>query len=159
VFVCSPIIFEVLYGGNHDLPTQLDGLASGVYSWSLYAHLRQQCHNSKLVTFQKRLLKVLKCYDFLWVQRRHSCSPAGSFTNCVMTLYLLKVNLQTFLSIPITPKRQILICDTCCKRTISIRECHIMDVRFSVVTDILLLEVKVMLSLWPSRRHVGRVEE
>jgi hypothetical protein len=33
------------------------------------AHLRQQCHNSKLVIFQKNCLKVLKCYTFLWVQR------------------------------------------------------------------------------------------
>jgi hypothetical protein len=46
------------------------------------------------------------------VQRRHNCSPAASFTNCVMTLYLLNVHLQTFLSIPITPKCQILSCDT-----------------------------------------------
>jgi len=38
------------------------------------------------------------------VQRRHNCSPAASFVNCVMTLYLLKVHLQTFLSIPITQK-------------------------------------------------------
>ena len=29
------------------------------------AHLRQQCHISKCVTFQERLLKVLKCYNFL----------------------------------------------------------------------------------------------
>jgi len=28
------------------------------------AHLRQQCHNSKLVTFQEKLLKVLKYYIF-----------------------------------------------------------------------------------------------
>ena len=46
------------------------------------------------------------------MQRRHNCSPAASFANCVMTLYLLKVHLQTFLSIPITPKCQILTCDT-----------------------------------------------
>jgi hypothetical protein len=46
------------------------------------------------------------------VQRRHNCSPAASFTNCFMTLYLLKVHLQTFLSIPVTQKCQILICDT-----------------------------------------------
>jgi len=76
------------------------------------ACLRQQCHNSKCVIFQERLLKVLKCYNFLWVQRRHNCSPAVSFTNCVMTLYLLKVHLQTFLSIEITQKCQILSCDT-----------------------------------------------
>jgi len=46
------------------------------------------------------------------VQRRHNCSPAASFTNCVMTLYLLKVHLQTFLPIPVTQKSQILNCDT-----------------------------------------------
>ena len=71
----------------------------------------QHCHNSKCVIFQERLLKVLKCYNFLWVQRRHNCSPAASFANCVMTLYLLKVHLQTFLSIPITQKYQILNSD------------------------------------------------
>jgi hypothetical protein len=75
-------------------------------------HVRQQCHNSKLVIFQEKRLKVLKCYTFLWVQERHNCSPAASFTNCVMTLYLLKVHLQTFLSRPITKKCQILSCDT-----------------------------------------------
>ena len=57
--------------------------------------------------FQEKSLKVSKCYNFLWVQRRHNCSPAASFTNCVMTLYLLKVHLQTFLSLPVTKKRQI----------------------------------------------------
>ena len=75
------------------------------------AHLRQQCHNSKFVIFQEKRLKVLKCYSFLWVQRRHNCSPAASFANCVITLYLLKVHLQTFLSIPVTKKCQILSCD------------------------------------------------
>jgi len=34
-------------------------------------------------------------------------SPAASFADCVMTLYLLKVHLQTFLSIPVTQKCQI----------------------------------------------------
>jgi hypothetical protein len=29
------------------------------------AHLRQQCHNSKFVIFQKKLMKVLKYYNFL----------------------------------------------------------------------------------------------
>jgi len=75
-------------------------------------HLPQQCHNSKFVIFQERLLKILKCYNFLWVQRQHNCSPAASFANCVMTLYLLKVHLQTFISIPITKKCQILSCDS-----------------------------------------------
>jgi hypothetical protein len=72
------------------------------------AHFRQQCHNSKFVIFQEKLSKVLKCYNFLWVQLRHNCSPVASFANCVMTLYLLKVHLQTFLSIPISQKCQIL---------------------------------------------------
>jgi hypothetical protein len=76
------------------------------------AHLRQQCHNSKCVIFQERLLKVSKCHNYLWVQRRHNCSPAASFANCVTTLHLLKVHLQTFLSNPITQKCQILSGDT-----------------------------------------------
>ena len=62
--------------------------------------------------FQEKCLKVLKCYNFLWVRRRHNCSPATSFANCVMALYLLKDHLQTFLPIPITQKCQILSCDT-----------------------------------------------
>jgi hypothetical protein len=73
-------------------------------------HLWQQCHNSKFV--KERLLKVLKCYNFLWVQWWHNCPPVASFANYVMTLYLVKVNLQTFISIPITQKCQTLSCDT-----------------------------------------------
>ena len=60
------------------------------------AHLWQQGHNSKFVILHEKGLKVLKCYSFVWVQRRQNCSPAASFANCVMTLYLLKVHLQTF---------------------------------------------------------------
>jgi len=77
-----------------------------------FAHLRQQCHSSKCAIFQERLLKVLKYYSFLWVQWRHNCFSVASFANCVMTLYLLNVHLQTFLSIPITQKCQILSYDT-----------------------------------------------
>ena len=66
---------------------------------------------SKFVIFQDKGLKVLKCIKFLWVQRRHNCSPAASLANCVMTLHLLKGNLQTFISIQINQKCQILICD------------------------------------------------
>ena len=72
----------------------------------------QQCHNSKSLIFRKKSLQFLKCYNFLRVKRRHNCSPAVSFANCVMTLYLLKLHLQTFLSIPITQKCQILSYDT-----------------------------------------------
>ena len=76
------------------------------------APLEEQRHNSKSVIFQEKLLKVLKCYNFLWVQRRHNCSPAASFANCVMTLYLLKLHLQTFLSTPVTQKCRISSCDS-----------------------------------------------
>jgi hypothetical protein len=37
--------------------------------WHDIVHLWQECHNSKFVIFQENLLKVLKCYNFLWVQR------------------------------------------------------------------------------------------
>jgi hypothetical protein len=66
----------------------------------------------KITDFSGKILKVLKCYNLLWVQRRHNCSPAASFANCVMTLYMLKMQLQTFLSISLTKKCQILSCDT-----------------------------------------------
>ena len=69
----------------------------------------------KICNLSGEILKILKCYNFMCVQRRHNCSPAASFTNCVMTLYMLKVRLQTFRSIPITQKCQILSCDACCK--------------------------------------------
>jgi hypothetical protein len=72
----------------------------------------QQCHNSQFVIFQEKSLKVLKCYNFLLVQQRHNRSPAASFATCVMTLNLLKVHLQTFLSITVTQKCQILSCNT-----------------------------------------------
>ena len=49
-----------------------------------------KCHNSKCVIFQDTLVKVSKCYNFLWMQRLHNCSPAASFANCVMTKNLLK---------------------------------------------------------------------
>ena len=96
--------------GSHLL--QGRNLVSRMVCLFYIAHLPQQCHKSKRVIFQERLLTVLKCHNFLWVQRRHNCSPAASFTNCVMTLYLLKVYLQTFLSVQINKKCQILSCDT-----------------------------------------------
>jgi hypothetical protein len=36
---------------------------------------------------------------------------SGGFADCVMTLYLFKVHRQTFLSIPVTKKCEILSCD------------------------------------------------
>jgi hypothetical protein len=62
--------------------------------------------------FHEKRFNVLKCYNFLWVQKRDNCSPAASFANCIMTVYLLKVHLQTFLSTPLTQKCQILSCNT-----------------------------------------------
>ena len=101
---------------NHNLKTEIKRRTSRnipeIYVCGCIVHLPQHRQNSKSVIFQEKLLKVLKCYNFLWVQQRHNCSPAVSFANCVMTLYLLKVHLQTFLSIPITQKCQILSCDT-----------------------------------------------
>jgi len=82
------------------------------YSTAIISLICDKCHNSKFVIFQEKLLKVLKCYNFLWVQRRHNCSPAANFANGVMTLYLLKVHLQTSLSISVTQKCQILSCYT-----------------------------------------------
>jgi hypothetical protein len=41
--------------------------------------LRQHYHNWELVILQEKGLKVLNCCNFLWVQRRHNCSPAASF--------------------------------------------------------------------------------
>jgi hypothetical protein len=80
-----------------------------VWQYCLFATTVSQL---KIYDFSGETLKVLKCYNFLWVQRRHNCSPAASFANCIMTLYLLKVYLKTFLSTPVTQKCQILSCDT-----------------------------------------------
>jgi hypothetical protein len=56
------------------------------------------------------------------VQRRHNCSQAASSANCAMTLYLLKVHLQTFLSIPVTQKCQNFeLWHSCCKWAIFYR--------------------------------------
>jgi len=103
-----------LFPSNFDLKLRKKLPRRCNWSWNLghIAQLRQQCHNSKFMIFQEKRLEVLKCYNFLWVQRRHNCCPAASFANCVMALYLLKVHLQTFLSIPVTQKCQILSCST-----------------------------------------------
>ena len=46
------------------------------------------------------------------MQQRHNCFPAASIANCLMTLHLLKVHLQKFLSTKTPQKCQILSCDT-----------------------------------------------
>jgi len=105
------------------------------------AHLRQQCHNSKFVIFQETILKVLKYYNFLWVLRRQNCSPAASFANCVMTLYVLKKHLQTFLSTPITQKCQISICDT-----LVANERHVYT--SMILTEIIFLVMAAFIENW-----------
>jgi len=55
------------------------------------AHLRQQSHNSKSLIFSGEAFKGFwSAKFFVWVQRRHNCSPAASFANCVMALYLFQ---------------------------------------------------------------------
>ena len=102
------------------------------------------CHNSvttqNLWFFQEKLLKVSKCYNFLWVQRRHNCSPAASFANCVMTLQLLKVHLQTFLSIPITQKWQLLSCNTLVANERSSAQC--MSIIGAMCWPLLILTIR-----------------
>jgi len=88
----------------------LDGKSEVYCRSTVYRSFATSVTTQNLRFFRRKLLKVLKCYTFLWVQRRHNCSPAASFPNCVMTLYLLRVHLQTFLSISITQKCQILSC-------------------------------------------------
>jgi hypothetical protein len=74
--------------------------ACGTYG--TYRSFATRISQLKFVILQEKLLRVLKCYN---------CSPAVSLANCVMRLCLLKVHLQTFLSIPVTQKCQILSCD------------------------------------------------
>ena len=63
--------------------------------------------------FHGKSLKILKCYNFVRVQRRHNCSPAASFVNCVMTLYLLKKCIcRRFFLYQKLKNAQILNCDT-----------------------------------------------
>jgi len=94
-------------------PKRQPNISRGLQSSAMHKTLIfDKSVNSKFVIFKEKLLKVLKCYNILWVQRRHNCSPAATFVNSVMTIYLLKVHLQTFLSIPITEKCLILSCET-----------------------------------------------
>ena len=89
-----------------------------IYIYIYIAHLRRECQkqNKKNLWFffREKFRKILKCYKFfLWVQRRHNCPTAASFANCVMTLWPVKKCIcKTFLSVPITQKRQILSTDS-----------------------------------------------
>ena len=76
------------------------------------AHLRQQRHISKSVILQDKLLKVWSAIIFYECNEDTTALQRRVFANCVMTLQLLKVRLQTCLSIPLTQKCQIFSCDT-----------------------------------------------
>ena len=71
------------------------GLTVMQFVYGLLYSMTLICDNSvttqNLWFFREKGLKILKCYNFLWVQRRHNCSPSASSTNSFMTLYLLKV--------------------------------------------------------------------
>ena len=109
-------MFRLLFMANINLVSEYCKVRTAFCIW-LYK-ISLICANTvatqNLWFFQEKRLEVLKCYNFLSVQQRHNCSPAASFANSVMTLYLLKVHLQTFLSVPITQKCQI-VWHTCRK--------------------------------------------
>jgi len=93
---------------DYSIPDDCNSCEQLTWQWAAtYGSFATQCNNSKLTIFQEKLLTLLNCYNFLWVQWWHNCSPAASFSNRVMTPYLLKLHLQTFLSVPITQKCQI----------------------------------------------------
>ena len=71
---------------------------------STYRSFATTVSQLKICDFLGEILKVLKCYNFLWVQRRHNCFPWASFANCITTIYLLKAHLQTFPSTLMTKK-------------------------------------------------------
>jgi hypothetical protein len=81
--------------------------------WRIYRSFVTTVSQTKMCDFSGETFKdFVKYYNFIWVQRRRNCSPAASFVNCVVTLYLLKVDLQTFLSMPVTQKWKIFSWDT-----------------------------------------------
>ena len=57
----------IIVAGDYSTePTSNDQLRTiGLGDWCYIADLQQQCYDSKCVVFQERLLKVLKCYNFL----------------------------------------------------------------------------------------------
>jgi len=106
--------FSRLYRAKPRLKCNLIGLSHICFNESAYKKIISLiCDKSfTICDFSGETFKGLKFYNFLWVQRRHDCSQAASFANCVITLNQLKVHLQTLISIPITQKRQILSCET-----------------------------------------------
>jgi len=61
------------------------------------------CFDAHLGLLQVSILHKI-IYNFVLNLYHSSATTAASFANCVMTQYQLTVQLQTFLSIPITQK-------------------------------------------------------
>jgi len=78
-------------GRSQDLPDPAlpcSMLSSALKNNSINSSFATTVSQLTMCDYSGEILKILKCYNFLWVQRRHNCSPAASFANCVMTLYL-----------------------------------------------------------------------
>jgi hypothetical protein len=71
----------------------------------------KEYHNSKFVIFQEKGLEVSKSYNFLSATTTQLLSN-GEICKLLYDTVPIKVHLQTFLSILITQKCQILNCDT-----------------------------------------------
>ena len=86
----------------------------GWFIWTVgyIAHLRQQCHNSKLVIFSWETFKYIELLYFYISATTTQLLSSGEFYKLrYETIPVKKEHLQTFLSIPITKKCQILNCD------------------------------------------------
>jgi hypothetical protein len=71
-FSCSPPdlnfldpYFIFMYMHNNYYHQVTDNLQLYYYYYYYIAHFLQQCYNSEFVIFQVRILKDLKCYNFL----------------------------------------------------------------------------------------------
>ena len=65
-----PTSERVAISSTLSAPTNNSSIAEAFHSANFWysnyvVHLRQQCHNSKFVILQEKILKVLKCYTFL----------------------------------------------------------------------------------------------
>ena len=77
---------------------------------------------------------------------------SGEFANCVMTLYLLKLHLQTFLSTPITQKCQISSCDSIVLgvRYVRVTVYSKPHKNYTVIRRIIYVEVLIFNALCPA---------
>jgi hypothetical protein len=66
----------------------------------------------KICDFSGETFKSSEALQFSISATTTQLLSSGEFCKMLMTLYVLKVHLQKFLSIPITQKCQILSCDT-----------------------------------------------